>query len=130
MAKDMLAVDPAKGYNSFADLPKPGKVGLEAATNSGHLWIAFAASEGRTLSTEPGDLQIVITDFAVASELVLKGQLDAGCTAYMNATKYLMDEKVDIMYDGKGASQIFGTKIAARPRGLHEQQLRLHPEVL
>jgi hypothetical protein len=117
MAKDMLCVDPAKGYNSFADLPSPGKVGLEAATNSGHLWIAFAASEGRTLSTEPGDLQIVITDFAVAPELVLKGQLDAGCTAYMNATKYLMDDKVVIMYDGMGASQIFGAKIAPGHEG-------------
>jgi len=107
MGKDMLCVDPAKGYNSFADLPKPGRVGLEAATNSAHAWIALAASEGRTLSTDPGDLQIVITDFAVAPELVLKGQLDAGCTAYMNSVKYLMNKKVNVMYDGMGISQIF-----------------------
>ena len=110
MGKDMLCVDPAKGYNSFADLPKPGKVGLESATNSAHAWIALAASEGRTLSSEPGDLQIVVTDFAVAPELVLKGQLDAGCTAYMNSVKYLMEKKVNIMYDGKGVSQIYEAK--------------------
>ena len=128
--KDMLCVDPAKGYNSFADLPKPGKVGLEAATNSAHAWIALAASEGRTLSTDPGDLQIVITDFAVAPELVLKGQLDAGCTAYVNSLKYLMDKKVKVMYDGKGISQIFEAKLRARSRRLRQQQLRVHTEVL
>jgi hypothetical protein len=115
--KDLLTVDPAKGYNSFADLPKPGKVGLEAATNSAHAWIALAASEGRTLSTDPGDLQIVITDFAVAPELVLKGQLDAGCSAYVNSLKYLMDKKVKVMYDGKGISQIFEANFAPGHEG-------------
>jgi hypothetical protein len=117
MGKDELVVDPAKGYNSFADLPKPGKVGLEAATNSAHAWIALAASEGRTLSTDSGDLQIVVTDFAVAPELVLKGQLDAGCTAYMNAVKYLMNDKVKIMYDGKGVSQIYEANFAPGHEG-------------
>jgi hypothetical protein len=110
MGKDMLCVDPAKGYNSFADLPSPGKVGLESATNSAHAWIALAASEGRELGDKSDDLQIVVTDFAVAPELVLKGQLDAGCTAYMNAVKYLMDDKVKVMYDGMGVSQIYEAK--------------------
>jgi hypothetical protein len=110
MGKDELVVDPAKGYNSFADLPSPGKVGLESATNSAHAWIALAKSEGRDLGAKSDDLQIVVTDFAVAPELVLKGQLDAGCTAYMNAVKYLMEDKVKIMYDGKGVSQIYESK--------------------
>ncbi len=117
MGKDMLAVDPAKGYNSFADLPSPGKVGLESATNSAHAWIALAKSEGRDLGAKSDDLQIVVTDFAVAPELVLKGQLDAGCTAYMNAVKYLMDDKVKIMYDGKGVSQIYEAKFAPGHEG-------------
>jgi hypothetical protein len=70
--KDMLCVDPAKGYNSFADLPSPGKVGLESATNSAHAWIALAKSEGRDLGAKSDELQIVITDFSVAPELVLR----------------------------------------------------------
>lgn len=118
MAKDFLLVDPAKGYNAFKDLPSPGKVGLEAATNSAHVWIALAAAEGRELGSNSDDLQIVITDFAVAPELVLKGQLDAGCSAYMNCTKYLMDEKVNVMYDGMGASQIFGKNFEPGHEGL------------
>jgi hypothetical protein len=115
--KDMLCVDPASGYNSFADLPSPGKVGFESATNSAHAWIALAKSEGRDLGAESKDLQIVVTDFSVAPELVLKGQLDAGCTAYVNAVKYLMDKKVKIMYDGKGISQIYESKFAPGHEG-------------
>jgi NMT1/THI5 like len=115
--KDMLCVDPAKGYNSFADLPSPGKVGLESATNSAHAWIALAKSEGRDLGAQSKDLQIVITDFSVAPELVLKGQLDAGCTAYVNAVKYLMEKKVKIMYDGKGISQIYEANFAPGHEG-------------
>jgi hypothetical protein len=118
MAKDFLLFDPAKGYSSFKDLPSPGKVGLESATNSAHVWIALAANEGRDLGSNSDDLQIVITDFAVAPELVLKGQLDAGCSAYMNCTKYLMDESVKVMYDGMGASQIFGKYIVPGHEGL------------
>lgn len=117
MGKDELCCDPAKGYNSFADLPSPGKVGFESATNSAHAWIALAKSEGRDLGAQSKDLQIVVTDFSVSPELVLKGQLDAGCTAYCNSVKYQLENKVKIMYDGKGISQMFEEKFAPGHEG-------------
>jgi len=117
MSKDELAVDPAKGYNTFQDLPKPGKVSLDSPTNSAYAWMALAASQGRTLSSKAGDLQLIIADFAVSPELIIKGQIDAGGTAYVNAVKYLMDKKIKVMYDGMSISQIFEKFFAPGHKG-------------
>lgn len=119
MAKDIIVVAPDKPYTTIGDLPKGSKVGVESFEGSSLIWIAIAKSKyGRTLSEKPGDLQMVVTDFSVSPELVIKGQLAAGVTSYQNAGQYLQENRVKPLWDGKSASQLFGEFIVPGHEGV------------
>lgn len=119
MAKDIIVVAPDKPWTKLGDLPKGSKVSFESLTLSPMIWVAIAKTqEGRTLSVQPGDLQMVIADFAAAPELVLKGDLAAGSTAYLNSVQYLMEGKVKPLYDGMSASQLYSEYIMPGHQGV------------
>jgi ABC-type nitrate/sulfonate/bicarbonate transport system substrate-binding protein len=119
MAKDIIVVAPDKPWTTLGDLPKGCKIGVEAFEGSSIVWIALAKTQyQRTLSEQPGDLQMVISDFNVSPELVIKGDLCAGVTSYQNAGQYLMEGKVKPLYDGKSASQLYGDFIVPGHEGV------------
>jgi ABC-type nitrate/sulfonate/bicarbonate transport system substrate-binding protein len=107
-AKDIVVVAADKPYETFADLPKGCKVGVESFSGSTIVWQALAKDlDGRTLAESPDDLQMAITDFDLAPELVVKGDLCAGVTSVYNAIPFLMSGQVKGLYDSKSASQLY-----------------------
>jgi ABC-type nitrate/sulfonate/bicarbonate transport system substrate-binding protein len=107
-AKDIIVVAPDKPWTTIGDLPKGSKVGVEDFGGSSLIWIAIAKDQyGRTLSKDPGDLQMVVTDFSVAPDLVVKGQLQAGVTSYQNCGTYLRENKVKGLWDAMSAAQVY-----------------------
>jgi hypothetical protein len=108
MAKDIIVVPADSGYETFADLPQGCKVGVESFSGSTIVWQALAQDlDGRTLAESPDDLQMAITDFDLAPELVLSGDLCAGVTSIYNAMGPLMDGEIVGLYDNKSASQLY-----------------------
>lgn len=107
-AQDIVEVKHGSGYNSFGDLPKGCKVGVESFEGSSLVWQALAKDmNNRELAEGSDDLQMAVTDFEVSPDLVVKGDLCAGVTAMTTSIPYLMDKSVDVMYDGKTASQLY-----------------------
>lgn len=107
-AKDIIVVAADQPYETFADLPAGCKVGVESFSGSTIVWQALATDlDGRTLAESPDDLQMAITDFDLAPELVVGGDLCAGVTSVYNAIPYLMAGQVKGLYDAKSASQLY-----------------------
>jgi ABC-type nitrate/sulfonate/bicarbonate transport system substrate-binding protein len=118
-AKDIIIVAADKPYNSFADLPKGCKVGVESFAGSSIVWQALAKDlDGRDLAQDSPDLAMAITDFDLAPGLVEKGDLCAGVTSIYNAIPDLMAGKVKGLYDNKSASQLYAEKYAPGHEGM------------
>jgi hypothetical protein len=108
MAKDIVVVKADSGYETFADLPVGCKVGVESFSGSTIVWQALAKDlDGRTLAEDPSDLQMAITDFDLAPELVMSGDLCAGVTSIYNSIGPLMAGDIVGLYDNKSASQLY-----------------------
>ena len=75
--------------------------------------------DGRTLAESPDDLQMAITDFDLAPELVVKGDLCAGVTSIYNAIPFLMSGQVKGLYDNKSASQLYAEKYEPGHEGMN-----------
>jgi hypothetical protein len=120
MAKDIVIVPADSNYETFGDLPKGCKVGVESFSGSTIVWQALAKDlDGRTLAESPDDLQMAITDFDSAPELVLNGDLCAGVTSIYNAMGPLMDGTVKGLYDNKSASQLYAENYAPGHEGMN-----------
>lgn len=120
MAKDIVVVAADSGYSTFDDLEAGCKVGVESFSGSTIVWVALAENlHGRALGETPDDLQMAITDFNTAPELVLSGDLCAGVTSVYNSIPYLMDGSVVGLYDNQSASQIYGTDFVPGHAGMN-----------
>jgi hypothetical protein len=119
MAKDIVVVKADSGYETFGDLPKGCKVGVESFSGSTIVWQALAKDlDNRTLAESPDDLQMAITDFDLSPELVLKGDLCAGVTSVYNSIPQLMDGSVVGLYDNKSASQLYAEQYVPGHEGM------------
>ena len=135
-AKDIIVVAADSDYETLDDLEPGCKVGVESFSGSTIVWQALANDlHGRSLEESPDDLQMAITDFNSAPELVLTGDLCAGITSIYNANAYLKDGKVTGLYDNKSASQLYAEEYAPGHEGMNsnnfvvlEEWYRGHPE--
>ena len=125
MAKDIVVVAADSGYETFADLPQGCKVGVESFSGSTIVWQALAKDlDGRTLAEDESDLQMAITDFDLAPELVLSGDLCAGVTSIYNAMGPLMaGDIVGAVRQQVGVAALRG-QLRTGSRGNGQQQLR------
>ena len=120
MAKDIVVVAADSGYETFGDLPQGCKVGVESFSGSTIVWQALASDlDGRTLAESDEDLQMAITDFNTAPELVLSGDLCAGVTSIYNSMKYLMSGEVVGLYDNMSASQLYAENYVPGHEGMN-----------
>jgi hypothetical protein len=107
-AKDIVVVAADSPYETFGDLEPGCQVGVESFSGSTIVWQALASDlDGRTLAESPDDLQMAITDFDLAPQLVVAGELCAGVTSIYNAIPFLMSGEVKGLYDAKSASQLY-----------------------
>lgn len=119
-AKDILVADKSKDWNSIADIPKGCKVGVESFSGSTNVWAALAADlHQRELKQGSDDLEEVVTDFEVTPELVHKGDLCAGLTAMTTSIPFLMSGDVKVLYDGKGASELYADEYKPGHEGMN-----------
>ncbi len=119
-AKDIVVVAADSGYETFDDLEPGCRVGVESFSGSTIVWQALAQDlHGRTLGEGGDDLQMAITDFNTAPELVLSGDLCAGVTSIYNAMSYLMDGSVVGLYDAQSASQLYGEEYVPGHEGMN-----------
>jgi hypothetical protein len=120
MAKDIVVVAADSGYETFGDLPQGCKVGVESFSGSTIVWQALASDlDGRTLAESDEDLQMAITDFNTAPELVLSGDLCAGVTSIYNSMKYIMSGEVVGLYDNQSASQLYAENYVPGHEGMN-----------
>jgi ABC-type nitrate/sulfonate/bicarbonate transport system substrate-binding protein len=118
-AKDIMVADDESGYATLDDLPEGCLVGAEAFGGSTNVWAALAADlHGRTLADGTDDMQIVVTDFELAPELVVEGDLCAGITAMTTSIPYLQGEDVTVLYDGRGASELYAEQYEPGHEGM------------
>jgi ABC-type nitrate/sulfonate/bicarbonate transport system substrate-binding protein len=119
-AKDIIVVAADSGYETFDDLEPGCRLGVESFSGSTIVWQALAQDlHGRTIGEGPDDIQMAITDFNTAPELVLSGDLCAGVTSIYNAMRYLMDGSVVGLYDGKSASQLYAEEYVPGHEGMN-----------
>jgi ABC-type nitrate/sulfonate/bicarbonate transport system substrate-binding protein len=119
-AKDIIVVAADSGYETFDDLEPGCKLGVESFSGSTIVWQALAQDlHGRTIGEGPDDIQMAITDFNTAPELVLSGDLCAGVTSIYNAMSYLMDGSVVGLYEGKSASQLYAEQYVPGHEGMN-----------
>ena len=108
------------GYETFDDLTNRMLVGVESFSGSTIVWQALAQDlHGRTLGEGPDDLQMAITDFNTAPELVLTGDLCAGVTSIYNTQGYWLDESITGLYDTQSASQIYEEEYVPGHEGMN-----------
>jgi hypothetical protein len=75
-AKDIVVAAADSGIETFDDLEPGCKVGVESFSGSTIVWQALAQDlHDRSLAESPDDLQMAITDFNTAPELVVSGDL-------------------------------------------------------
>jgi hypothetical protein len=118
-AKDIVVVAADSGSETFDDLEQGCKVGVESFSGSTIVWQALAQDlHGRSLAESPDDLQMAITDFNTAPELVVSGDLCAGVTSIYNTMPYLIDGSVVGLYDGKSASQLYAEQYVEGHEGM------------
>jgi ABC-type nitrate/sulfonate/bicarbonate transport system substrate-binding protein len=119
-AKDIIIVKADSGYETFDDLEPGCKLGVESFSGSTIVWQALAQDlHGRTIGEGPDDIQMAITDFNTAVDLVQTGDLCAGVTSIYNAAGALMDGSVVGLYDGKSASQLYGEEYVPGHEGMN-----------
>ncbi|HEX5936199.1 MAG TPA: ABC transporter substrate-binding protein [Actinomycetota bacterium] len=119
-AKDIIIVKADSGYETFDDLEPGCKLGVESFSGSTIVWQALAQDlHGRTIGEGPDDIQMAITDFNTAVDLVQSGELCAGVTSIYNANAALMDGSVAGLYDAKSASQLYGEEYVPGHEGMN-----------
>ena len=119
-AKDIIVVAADSGYETFDDLEPGCRLGVESFSGSTIVWQALAQDlHGRTIGEGPDDIQMAITDFNTAPELVLSGDLCAGVTSIYNVIPYLIDGSVVGLYDGKSASQLYAEQYVPGHEGMN-----------
>ena len=120
-AKDIVVVAADSGYETFDDLEQGCSVGVESFSGSTIVWIALAQDlHGRTLGEGPEDLQMAITDFNTAPELVLSGDLCAGVSFDLQHHPVLHGRRpITGLYDTQSASQLYGEEYVPGHEGMN-----------
>ena len=109
LSRDIVVVPGDEPWETLDDLPAGCQVAVETFVGSTTIWQAFAADQyGRDLSEGSDDLQMLLADFAVIPDLVIQGEACAGISGASTAATEIMAGDLKPLYDGKGASQLFG----------------------
>jgi hypothetical protein len=109
LSRDIVVVPGDEPWETFNDLPPGCRVGVETFVGSTTVWQAFVADQyGRDLSEGSSDLQMLLADFAVIPDLVIRGDVCAGISGASTAGMEIIAGDLKPLYEGKGASQLYG----------------------
>jgi ABC-type nitrate/sulfonate/bicarbonate transport system substrate-binding protein len=117
-AKDvMITANPA--WKTAADLPKGCKIAAESVVGNALIWQALVDQiDHRALAENGDDLNLVTADYQIIPSLVQENQV---CAAFADPTQSIPEfasGNLNIMYDGKSASQLYGESISPGHKGV------------
>lgn len=117
-AKDvMITANPQ--WKTAADLPKGCKIAAESVVGNALIWQALVDQmDHRTLAENGDDLNLVTADYQIIPSLVEKNEV---CAAFADPTQSIPEfasGKLNIMYDGRSASELYGEVIAPGHKGV------------
>ncbi|MDG4663766.1 ABC transporter substrate-binding protein [Mycobacterium sp. 236(2023)] len=117
-AKDvMITANPE--WETAADLPKDCKIAAESVVGNALIWQALVDKiDNRELAENGEDLNLVTADYQIIPSLVQEGEV---CAAFADPTQSIPEfasGKLNIMYDGKSASELYGESISPGHKGV------------
>jgi hypothetical protein len=117
-AKDvMITANPE--WETAADLPKGCKIAAESVVGNALIWQALVDKiDNRELAENGEDLNLVTADYQIIPSLVQEGEV---CAAFADPTQSIPEfasGKLNIMYDGKSASELYGESISPGHKGV------------
>lgn len=117
-AKDvMITANPE--WETAADMPPGCKIAAESVVGNALIWQALVDQiDGRELAENGDDLNLVTADYQIIPSLVLEGEV---CAAFADPTQSIPEfasGDLNIMYDGRSASELYGDSIAPGHEGV------------
>ncbi len=117
-AKDvMITANPQ--WETVADMPKGCKIAAESVVGNTFIWQALIDKmDKRTLAENGDDLNLVTADYQVIPDLVMNNEV---CGAFADPTQSIpqfASGKLNIMYDGRSASELYGEIMAPGHEGV------------
>ena len=117
-AKDVL-ITANPEWETVSDMPKGCKIAAESPVGNTLIWTALLKQmDNRTLAENGDDLNLVSADYQVIPELVLNNEV---CGAFADPTQSIPEfasGKLNIMYDGRSASELFGETMEPGHQGV------------
>jgi hypothetical protein len=117
-AKDvMITANPQ--WETVSDMPKGCKIAAESVVGNAFIWGALIEQmDKRELAEGSDDLELVTADYQIIPDLVLNNEV---CGAFADPTQSIPNfasGQLNIMYDGRSASELFGEVIAPGHAGV------------
>jgi hypothetical protein len=107
MNKDVM-ITAKQEWETASDLPKGCKIASESVTGNTIIWAALIKKiDGRT------------ADYQVIPTLVEQGEVCAGIVDPTQVISAMASGKLNVMYDGKSASQLYGEEIEPGHEGVN-----------
>ncbi len=117
--KDIFAVAAGQDYATAADLPEGCKVAAESTTGNTVIWSSLVDQiDGREIAEQGDDLELVTADYQIMPQLLEDGEICAAIIDPVQGTEALRTGKIEALYDGKSASQLYADEIADDPNHL------------
>ena len=117
-AKDVL-ITANPDWKTVSDMPNGCKIAGESPVGNTLIWMAlFKQMDNRELAENGDDLNLVTADYQVIPQLVLNNEV---CAAFADPTQSIPEfasGQLNIMYDGRSASELFGEIIEPGHQGV------------
>jgi hypothetical protein len=117
-AKDvMITANPE--WETVSDMPKGCKIATESVVGNALIWQALVDQiDKRELAEGGDDIELVTADYQIIPELVKNNEV---CAAFADPTQSIPEfasGELNVMYDGKSASQLYGEFIEPGHKGV------------
>lgn len=117
--KDVMIAPADEDWETASDIPEGCKVAAESTTGNTVIWSSLVNQlDGREIAEGSDDLELVTADYQVMPQLVDDGEVCAAILDPVQGTEAIRTGKVDILYDGKSASQLYAEEVAEDPTHL------------
>jgi len=99
---------PESNYETLADIPKGSKIGVIGPVSSTLVWGFYAEKlHGLNYRVGEGDYELVVEDYFVMPELLVRGDVEAIVCIPEAAAPYLRRGEIEVMYGGETPWELF-----------------------
>jgi ABC-type nitrate/sulfonate/bicarbonate transport system substrate-binding protein len=99
---------PESNYETLEDIPKGSKIGVIGPVSSTLVWGFFADKlHGLNFRVGEGDYELVVEDYFVMPELLVRGDVEAIVCIPEAAAPYLRRGEIEVMYGGETPWELY-----------------------